>query len=166
MNIPLNIDWQQILLHLLNFSILAGGLYFLLYRPVKDFMAKREAYYAGQAAQAEKTAREAEELRREYEDKLAQAEKEIAREREAARTAAREDARRELETARTQAGEILAEAQTQARRSCDEMKRQAGREIKALAEEAAEKLVFASDGEAFDRFLDLTEKGGGGDGRA
>ena len=144
MNIPLNIDWQQILLHLLNFSILAGGLYFLLYRPVKDFMAKREAYYAGQAAQAEKTAREAEELRREYEDKLAQAEKEIAREREAARTA----------------------AQTQARRSCDEMKRQAGREIKALAEEAAEKLVFASDGEAFDRFLDLTEKGGGGDGRA
>ena len=32
MNIPLNIDWQQILLHLLNFAILAGGLYLLLYR--------------------------------------------------------------------------------------------------------------------------------------
>ena len=31
MNIPLNIDWQQILLHLLNFVILAGGLYLLLY---------------------------------------------------------------------------------------------------------------------------------------
>ena len=29
MNIPLNIDWQQILLHLLNFVILAGGLYLL-----------------------------------------------------------------------------------------------------------------------------------------
>ena len=26
MNIPLNIDWQQILLHLFNFTILAGGL--------------------------------------------------------------------------------------------------------------------------------------------
>ena len=39
---PLNIDWQQILLHLLNFAILAGGLYFLLYAPVKSFMAKRE----------------------------------------------------------------------------------------------------------------------------
>ena len=45
MNIPLNIDWQQILLHLLNFAILAGGLYFLLYKPVKDFMDKRTAYY-------------------------------------------------------------------------------------------------------------------------
>ena len=38
MNIPLNIDWQQILLHLLNFVILAGGLYLLLYQPVKAFM--------------------------------------------------------------------------------------------------------------------------------
>ena len=39
---PLNIDWQQILLHLLNFAILAFGLYFLLYKPVKAFREKRE----------------------------------------------------------------------------------------------------------------------------
>ena len=45
MNIPLNIDWQQILLHLLNFVILAGGLYLLLYKPVKTFMEKRQQYY-------------------------------------------------------------------------------------------------------------------------
>ena len=45
MNIPLNIDWQQILLHLLNFAILAGGLYLLLYKPVKAFMEQRQAYY-------------------------------------------------------------------------------------------------------------------------
>lgn len=36
MNIPLNIDWQQILLHLFNFAILVGGLYLLLYNPVKN----------------------------------------------------------------------------------------------------------------------------------
>ena len=47
MNIPLNIDWQQILLHLLNFAILAGGLYLLLYKPVKAFMEQRQAYYQG-----------------------------------------------------------------------------------------------------------------------
>ena len=45
MGIPLNVDWQQILLHLFNFIILAGGLWLLLYKPVKNFMAKREAYY-------------------------------------------------------------------------------------------------------------------------
>lgn len=43
---PLNIDWQQILLHLLNFTILAFGLYFLLYRPVRAYMKKREDAYA------------------------------------------------------------------------------------------------------------------------
>ena len=41
MNVPLNIDWQQILLHLLNFVILFAILYFLLYDPVKKFMDKR-----------------------------------------------------------------------------------------------------------------------------
>ena len=40
MNIPLNIDWQQILLHLLNFVILAGGLYLLLYKPVVTALRK------------------------------------------------------------------------------------------------------------------------------
>ena len=58
MSIPLNIDWQQILLHLFNFAILAGGLYLLLYKPVKQFMEQREADYrkaydAAQAAQAQ-----------------------------------------------------------------------------------------------------------------
>ena len=41
-----DIDWQQILLHLFNFTILFGALYILLYKPVKDFMAKREEYYS------------------------------------------------------------------------------------------------------------------------
>ena len=36
--IPLNIDWRQILLHLLNLVILFLILYFLLYNPVKKFM--------------------------------------------------------------------------------------------------------------------------------
>ena len=57
---PLNIDWQQILLHALNFVILVGGLYFLLFNPVKKFMAKREEYCRGMEEKAEQTLREAE----------------------------------------------------------------------------------------------------------
>ena len=45
MGIPLNIDWQQILLHVFNFVILVGGLYFLLYNPIRKFIAKREEHY-------------------------------------------------------------------------------------------------------------------------
>ena len=44
--LPLNVDWQQILLHLFNFTILFGALYILLYKPVRDFMENREKHYA------------------------------------------------------------------------------------------------------------------------
>ena len=57
-NIPLNIDWQQILLHALNFVILVGGLYFLLYKPVKKFMAQREAHYRDMDEKAKQTLEE------------------------------------------------------------------------------------------------------------
>ena len=56
MGVPLNIDWQQILLHLFNFVLLAGGLYFLLYAPVRNFMEKR----TGDIAAKEKAAAEKE----------------------------------------------------------------------------------------------------------
>ena len=51
--VPLNIDWQQILLHLFNFTILFGALYILLYKPVRDFMENREAHYAEMDSKAE-----------------------------------------------------------------------------------------------------------------
>ena len=52
MGVPLNIDWQQILLHMFNLIILTGGLYFLLYQPVTAFMKKRQEYYAAREKDA------------------------------------------------------------------------------------------------------------------
>ena len=92
MNIPLNIDWQQILLHLLNFAILAGGLYLLLYKPVKAFLAKRERFYQDQADQAEKTRREAEALKAEAQARADAAGEEAKAIREKARQDALADA--------------------------------------------------------------------------
>ena len=66
MNIPLNIDWQQILLHLFNFAILAGGLYLLLYRPVKDFMKKREEHYQSMDEAAERARADAAQLQEQW----------------------------------------------------------------------------------------------------
>ena len=74
---PLNIDWRQILLHLFNFCILAIALYFLLYKPVKNFMAKRSARYEEEAAESAKLKAEAEELKKQYSDKLTNADAEI-----------------------------------------------------------------------------------------
>mgnify|MGYP004589039821 CR=1 FL=1 len=77
MSIPLNIDWQQILLHVLNFIILAGGLYFLLYKPVSGFMKKREEKYGEMDRLAEEKLKNASEKEEEYEKKLLSAQSEI-----------------------------------------------------------------------------------------
>ena len=50
---PLNINFQQILLHMFNFVILAFGLYMLLYKPVVAFMKKREDHFADLEKQAQ-----------------------------------------------------------------------------------------------------------------
>ena len=60
MNVPLNINLQQILLHLFNFLLLFGGLYLLLYKPVKDFMKGREEHYSEMDSKAEAAIVEAE----------------------------------------------------------------------------------------------------------
>ena len=67
--VPLNIDWQQILLHLFNFTILFGALYILLYKPVKDFMEGREAHYADMDSRAEQALADAETSKASYEKK-------------------------------------------------------------------------------------------------
>ena len=73
MNIPLNIDWQQIILHLLNFAILAGGLYFLLYRPVRKFMDQREEHYRQMETEAQQRLDQAKATEEEYRQQLKQA---------------------------------------------------------------------------------------------
>lgn len=158
MNIPLNIDWQQILLHLLNFVILAGGLYFLLYKPVKAFMDKRAAYYQEQADQASQTTQAAQQLKADYEARLSAADDEIREEKKQAQKDAAAAAQQQLDAARAEAEKIVSDAQAMAERSREKIVRQAGQDVKDLAAEATEKLVLQSGGDAFDQFLDLAEK--------
>ncbi len=158
MNIPLNIDWQQILLHLMNFVILAGGLYFLLYKPVKAFMDKRAAYYQEQADQAAQTTQTAQQLKADYEARLSAADDEIREEKKQAQKDAAAAAQQQLDAARAEAEKIVSDAQAMAERSREKIVRQAGQDVKDLAAEATEKLVLQSGGDAFDQFLDLAEK--------
>ena len=132
MNIPLNIDWQQILLHVLNFVILFGGLYFLLYKPVKNFMAKREAHYAEMAQKAQSELDSAEKIKADYQEQLSDA--------------------------HAQADKIVADAQKDAARVHDKMIADAQKELTELAMEATKKLVY-KDGDPYDAFLDQAERG-------
>lgn len=74
--LPLNINIQQIFLHMMNFIILAGGLYFLLYKPVKIFMEKRTDHFAELEKQAEQTKAAVDSMEEKYQEKLKAAEEE------------------------------------------------------------------------------------------
>ena len=89
---PLGIDFAQIFLHLFNVVILFGGLYFLLYSPVKAFMKKREDYYKGLDEEANRKLSEADAKNAEYDEKIGQLDAELA--------AKREEAEKELQQMR------------------------------------------------------------------
>ena len=157
MNIPLNIDWQQILLHWMNLAILTGGLYFLLFKPVKQFMEKREAHYKDLDAQAAGKLQEAERVKAEYQAKLAGAEEEIHQSRIKAQAAVQQSAEEQLAQAQAQAKQIIAHAQAEAEHSRERVMRESQKELRKLAAEAARKLAVQAD--PFSQFLDLAEGG-------
>ena len=114
---PLNIDWQQILLHWMNLAILTGGLYFLLYKPVKNFMAKREAHYKELDEQAAEKLAQAEKVQAEYQAKLESMEEELRAERLQSQQAVQKSVEEQLAQAQAQAAEIIRDAQAQAEHS-------------------------------------------------
>lgn len=158
MNIPLNIDWQQILLHLFNFVILFGGLYFLLYKPVKKFIAKREEYYKEIDDKTNNALADAEKLKADYTLKLEEADETIRNRRLESQREAKEAADAKIDEAKAQAEKIISNAKADAQRCKDKIIEQSQEEIKELAVKAAEKLLISSSSEAYDKFLDSAEE--------
>jgi len=142
---PLNINLQQILLHALNFVILFGAMYFLLYKPVKSFMDSRKAHYEKMDEDAKAVLAEAEKTKAGYEAQLKSADEEIARRKREAK-------------AGQQAGEIVRKAREDAAREHERVMEQAKGEISELMSAAAEKLVLSSTSDAYDKFLDTAEE--------
>ena len=157
MNIPLNIDWQQILLHLFNFSILVGGLYLLLFKPVKSFMDKRVKHYADMesaAAEREKATRELEESMQRREAAL---DAELDEKRTAAAKEAEAYAQQQRDAAREQADKIVAAARENAENDRKKIVAEANREAVSIAEAAMEKLLAKETSRAYDAVVNAAE---------
>lgn len=141
MSIPLNIDWQQILLHLFNFAILAGGLYFLLYKPVKSFMAKREEHYAAMDAAAAEKQKNAEALEAQRQRQLDGLSEEL----DAMKAQAAKDAEKlaalTVSDAQAQREQILSKAREDASREKEKILQDAKEEIVRLAIDAAARMT-------------------------
>ena len=151
-NLPLNIDLQQIFLHLLNFTILLAGLYFLLYEPVKKFMNKRTAYYEDLDRQAKEKMEEARRVRRSYEERL-EAEEEIRQRGEEVQKSAAAQAQAQIQDAAEEAAHILAKAQAEARAERERMLNEVRGQISDMVAMATERLVLDSTSTAYDQFL-------------
>lgn len=158
-NIPLNIDWQQILLHWLNLAILIGGLYFLLFKPVKQFMEKRAAHYKELDESAAQKLQEAEAVKAQYQQKLDSVEAELHEARVKAQQAVQQSTEEQLDQAKKQAQQIIAQAHAQAEHSKEKAMKDSHRELRQLAMEAAEMLAFHPEVDPFDQFLDTAEGG-------
>ncbi len=156
---PLNIDWQQILLHWMNLAILTGGLYFILYKPVKQFMNKRKEYYRELDRQAEDKLARAERVQAEYQAKLDGAEEEIREARAQAQQSAQQSVQEQLAQAKDQAEQIVAHARVEAEHNRDQIIKQSQRELKDLAARAAKKLAAHPEADPFEQFLTLAEGG-------
>ena len=157
MNIPLNIDWQQILLHL--FAILAGGLYLLLFKPVKAFMEKRESYYQNMDSEAKQKLQDAEALKDSYTRQLDSAAQEIAQKKADAQKAIEASRSEQLKAAKDEADRILQAARANTEREHDKMLRDAQKEMADLAVTAAEKLLLKGEGSPYEQFLNAANAG-------
>ena len=158
--VPLNIDLQQILLHLFNFTILFGALYILLYKPVKDFMAKRTSYYEDMDSKAEDALRSAENSPDAYESKVREFEDEVRAERSKVNKELADSRDRQLAADRTDAEKIVSDARAEASREKEEIIASAQKEITEMVTGAMEKLTLEqSASDAFDQFLDAAEAG-------
>ncbi len=153
MNLPLNIDWQQILLHMFNFVILATGLFFLLFKPVKKFLAERKKHFEDmENALAEKD-KKAAELAEEYDKRLSSAKEEIAEMKAAAAEEGAAAAQGHIDAAKLKADKIIADAVSEAEHEKERIVQQAQKEIADIVVEATEKLIAENSSPEHDKAL-------------
>lgn len=138
---PLNINLVQILLHMLNFVILAGALTLLVYKPVVKFLTERKNRIADTVSKNEEMSKQNEALKAEYEKKLQDAEKEaneirVNAEKEAAKIAASA-----INAANEEAARIISAAEKEAEERKKHILDSAQTEIGELVISAAQKLL-------------------------
>lgn len=142
---PLNINLQQILLHLFNFTLLFGGLYFLLYKPVKSFMDNRSADYESKEKAIEDKMALAKAIEEKYNGMIESAEKDIADKKAEALNSAEKAAEERIAKAKAEEERIIADAKARAEREKKRVIEESREEIIELAAQMAEKVLHGED---------------------
>lgn len=139
----LGLSLIEVLLHMLNFALLITGMSFLLYKPVKKFMAKREAEYRAADEANKKTLEQTELMKLECENMLIDARSQSAKISEEA-----------AETAKQRRDEILEKA----RISADKLMAKTKSEIAEEKQKARESMAFSATELALDIATKMLER--------
>jgi F0F1-type ATP synthase membrane subunit b/b' len=112
----LSIDITTVIFQIINFCILGGLLYWLLFKPMQKTLRERAAQRAGLVAQLEVEQEEAERLNRELEERLANLEQEFECTADEIRQEAEKERAQLLQDAQAEVEQVLVEAQADAYR--------------------------------------------------
>lgn len=143
----LGIDITQILLHMLNFVILAGGLIILLYNPIVKFIDDRQKRFEELERKNEEAAEENRKLKEEYEARLSTSKIEAEKLIEDYQATAVEVAKEYLNDTQDKAADILDKAEADAEKRKAMILDSAQEEISELVLNAAQKLVSDTSSE-------------------
>lgn len=161
---PLNIDFQQIFLHLLNFVILFAILYYLTYKPIKNFISKRQTYYEDLQKETHAQLESAEKAGKEYAELKESARAEIQKEKERIYKELEEIYAQKTHQAKEEAARIIAAARDEGEKEKNMIVKSAQDEISQLVATATEKIILhASTSEAYEQFLNAAEGGDNND---
>jgi len=153
---PLNINIQQILLHMFNFVLLFGISYFLLYTPIKKFMDERKKYYEDMDKEANQKIKDAEVAKNEYENRLSLLDDDIAQKKSEALAEAQEKRDQIIDKARAEAEEIIESAKKVSAFERERNIAMAKEEIEAYVTKAAKEIVMSGD--PYENFANAAKK--------
>jgi len=155
---PLNIDFQQVLIHLLNSLILFGILYFLLYKPVKNFMEQRAKRYRDMDAAATAKVEDSEKLYADYQAKYAAMSEDIAADRAKVMKEAEAERARTIEQAKKDAELILDRARQQAGAEKDRILASVSADAQGIIADAAKNILSSDPSQVYDEFLNAAKE--------
>ena len=159
----LKFDWNFLVM-LLNLVVFFVLMKVFLFKPVMKVMEKRKEMINNQFKEADEAKAQAEELKKQYEDKIENIGDESQRIIDDAKENAKAEYSKIIERAESDADKLLDEAKKQAAAERENEMRAARENIAELAMEAAAKVVGASvsdktNSDIFDEFLNESSDG-------
>ena len=144
----------NVIFTIINILFLYWLLRRFLFRPVHRIMAQRKAEIDDLYAKAEKTGREAQAKKEEYQQKIKGAQDEAQKLISDSRASASAEYDHIVSEAKKQADDIVSGAKTRAQVQADRMKQESADEIEELARQAVSKIAAdVSDEQLYDDFL-------------